>query len=485
MHNLADGLPILPTAAPGPSRRGGTALQVALIGGGAAMAVAALVMGMRFAAVGRTADFGCFLFGAHAAANGSDLQAPGGGYIYPPLLAVLLRPLTWMSPASAAMVWNGLMWALLAISSVMASRLALSQVGRPPRWRETLTVAGAAWLILGDKLILELRDGNCDAIIMTCWVLGLAALRRQPWLVGLAIGLALNIKYTAGVLVVYLLLRRCWAEVAWSSVWTLSFAALPALAMGWHAAVRAWAGALGGVGRLLGLGGGAGPAAEIHSVTWELSVSVTSAMARLAEALGLNARMGELSALALGLVAAAWVTCWRARRGCAPFWRRRLEMGGLRLWPHGNPDAAAPDEPARTSLEWWGLMAGLLVFSPQTPIRHMNMALPLVCLVAAALYVLVPRRQGLLLTISLAIFAGSLWLPPGGAWSHGLLRTWRNAAVPSLGLAAVALAATWGLWRLQSSAADVVMRSRAAGRFRGQGCLVSERESGTPSTVAP
>ncbi|MBK7404653.1 MAG: DUF2029 domain-containing protein [Phycisphaerales bacterium] len=416
------------------SLRAGGGFGAAITWCGLGVALIALVTGIHAAGSGRTADFGCFLYGARAAATGGDLQAPGGGYIYPPLLAVLLRPLTWLAPSTAALVWNSLMWGLLAGASVGASRLALEQVGRvSSRWAEAGVVAGLAWLVLGDKLILELRDGNCDAVIVVCWLVALASVRRRPWLVGLAIGLAFNIKYTAAVLVVYMLARRWWREAGWAAVWGAVFAVFPALAMGWRATGTAWAGALGGLARLFGVAS-PGAAAEIHPVTWDLSVSITSALAKAAARLGWAPSAGEVLALVLALVVGVGTLVWLARRGVAPFWRRGWKLG-----------VAPPGEGVCTAVEWWGMLAGLLVFSPQTPIRHLNMALPLVCLAGAMVYRLVPMRRGWLPTVALLVFAGTLWLPPGGEWSHAILQVWRDAAAPSLGLVLLLFSVVWGL----------------------------------------
>jgi hypothetical protein len=167
--------------------------RILIIAGWAALAVM-LVLGVIEAAKGKAGDFQCFYDAAKAARLGQDLYGAGtGGYIYPPLLAWALQPLSLLPPKAAAIVWVVAMALLIPLAAVLASdefadRLGLS--GSPLVCR---AAAGFGILLVFDKLLRELKEGNCNLLIIVALVLALRWLPRRPWLAGLAIGLAINL----------------------------------------------------------------------------------------------------------------------------------------------------------------------------------------------------------------------------------------------------------------------------------------------------
>lgn len=430
-----------------------------------AIAAYALSIGLSFAAQGKTADFHAFLNGAAAAAGGSDLYADGSGYIYPPLLAVFLRPLLWLPPHIAAAVWVVAQWALMIAAAVFSAELAQSQAGPDSRRAPAILIASAAYLILGDKIILELRDGNCDAVIIWCWLLALWGIGRRPVLTGACIGLAVNIKYTAIVLLPYLIVARRWREAAWAFVWIVLLALLPALSIGWPGNAAAWSQAIGG---LSGLFTGRAPdsAASVHPLTWELSVSLSSAFSRVFASAGFPAGTG-LFASGLFALAIALAMCW----GYACF---SVPM------PWSMARRSLPNRDLLAAVEWWGLLAATLVFSPQTPTRHLNMAMPLVAL-AAALAVSAPAgRRRLMQYAALAGMGAALWLPPSSDWTHEWVHAWRIVGGPCAAL----LVLTWATAILALSECRRAV-SPARGRREGDRVLAGPLRSGVAIAGRP
>lgn len=406
----------------GAPRRAG-ALRLLLCGAGA-VAVYGLCIGVSFAIQGKTADFNAFLNGAMAAAQGTDLYATETGYIYPPLLAVLLAPLLWLPAPMAAVSWVVVQWALMMSAAVASADLARKQTALRESRAATILIASAVCLVLGDKLVLELRDGNCDAVIIWCWLGALWAVGRRPAMAGACIGLAVNIKYTTIVLIPYLLVTRRWREAVWALFCTTLLGLLPALWLGWSGNAAAWTRALGG---LLGLFLGqarAGPVASMYPVTWELSVSFTSALARLSVSAGLPAGMGMIASSLVALVIG--LTAWRVYvRSSVPT-------------PWSLARMVLPNPDLLVAAEWWCLLAGTLAFSPQTPTRHLNMAVPLVALAAALAASLPAGRWRMVQYGSLAGMGAALWLPPSSDWTHGWVHAWRVAGGPCVALLVLA-----------------------------------------------
>jgi hypothetical protein len=322
---------------------------------------------------GDTGDFGHFYYAARAMLDGQDLYTSWRqGYIYPPLLAFLYTPLALLPEDVAAALLLACNIGLLVAAAFLATRELAERFDVPANAGSVCAIVLAGVLLTGDKLRGELQMWQTNILVLFLFVLALRWLDRRPIGAGLVLGLAFNIKYLPLVLLPYLVLRRRWRTAAAFLIGIPAFALLPAVQTGWDVNLRHLAIAYSGLFRLLGIAVEPAQAANIADVRNLLSQSLTSAIGT---------------------------------------YRRRH----LALWY--RPDGAAPGQPlarALTALEWAGLIAAALVFSPQTNSRHFSLLLFVNLL--AVLLLLHPRssasRRPLLL--GTAVLGLGLILPP--AW---------------------------------------------------------------------
>lgn len=353
-----------------------------------------------------TGDFEHFYYAADAMRRGMDpYAAHTRGYIYPPLIAFLFQPLSFLSrdQAAAVMLCTNVAATLLAVGIAVDEFLRRSDA---PRAVVVIAALMCPALLLNiDKIKGEWQMWQTDVWMLFLFVMALRWIDRLPFLAGIALGIAINIKYIPLIFLPYLLFRRRWMAGLGLIAGTIVFALLPALRTGWSANARNWGTATNGILQMAEVRHSdgqppGGEAAEVHDVKDSLSCSITSAMAR---ASGSNAPLGfELAgAIAISFFAIAWLIYYRQ---------------GIGLF---SPPAA--DAKLQTGVEWVMLIATALAFAPQTNTRHLFDAL---IFTSAATVLLVfpnpgPTRWPLLIGTAI-LFLGFI-LPPGNRTFHGEL----------------------------------------------------------------
>jgi alpha-1,2-mannosyltransferase len=158
-------------------------------------------------------DFHVYLDGARAAAHHADmyavflqqLQNPQlSGFDYPPVVAWLLEPLTWLPLRVSAIVWIWLMLACTAAGCVVLSRTVL------PRSWPRLELAALATFVFAPATF-NLRLGQMEPVVFLLLVGALVTwMRGRRLTCGVLIGLAASLKLAPLVLIVLLLRRRWW-----------------------------------------------------------------------------------------------------------------------------------------------------------------------------------------------------------------------------------------------------------------------------------
>ncbi|MEO1009167.1 MAG: glycosyltransferase family 87 protein [Planctomycetota bacterium] len=342
-----------------------------------------------------------------------DLPVPpylpdGAGYIYPPTAAAGFALLAMLSAGTAAALWLAANSLALVTSLLLAARACLLDLDRPAGITPTLFVAALPVVLLADKLKKSLAYLGTDVLVLSLFAFALAAMRRAPVLAGVLLAGAATIKYTAAAFALYFVVRRCWAALAGFAGGLAMLALAPALVYGWDRNLGYWGVALGGVARLLGADVPRDQGAPIHELAWINSVSVPSAMMRIAATLGLptGAALLATAFVAAGCVGIAWA-----------IYRRR----GLALWrPAGHPRALRP-------LEWAGVVVVALAFSPQTTTNH---ATQLAVAMLPAAVLLLPQRDGAStprwpIVLGLTLAVTGLMLPPGGRQFEDAVHAWR------------------------------------------------------------
>jgi hypothetical protein len=239
-------------------------------------------------------------------------------------------------------------------------------------FERVIVVMALTTLLAAPKLRSELQMWQTNILLMTALVFALRALDARPWLAGLLLGLAFNIKYLPILFLPYLLLRRRYEAAAWFVVGIGVFALAPALVSGWDANLANWAVALSGIAHLLGLSTAVPEAANVDPIGIGHSISITSGLSRL---LGDKAPPSHaMSIAACVAVATALLLRWVYADRDKP----------LFAWPHARSQGAQPYQ-GMVALEWAALMALALAFSPQTNPRHASMLLMVFAPLAAML----------------------------------------------------------------------------------------------------
>ena len=126
-------------------------------------------------------------------------------YLYPPFFLVVMKPLTWIPPLVAAVVWQWTKYAALALIFVMAWRLAAAVRPLPP-WLKVLSVVLSLRFIHSDLSHGNINIYVCLFIVLAAWWIA----RGRPLAGGLVIGLAACVKLTPALWVVLLAYQRRW-----------------------------------------------------------------------------------------------------------------------------------------------------------------------------------------------------------------------------------------------------------------------------------
>ncbi len=377
-------------------------------------AIAALILAISATVLVRdaktgTEDFGHFYRAADAMRHGSDIYAAANGhYIYPPLLAFVLQPLTLFPENTAIILWL----ALSAVTVGAAAVIAAQEVAQ--RWLVRdgkiafylpWAIAAAATLLSADKLHKMFGLGQSDAFVLLGFALVLRWMKRRPFLAGVVVGAVANVKYLSVIFVPYFLVKRNFRAAFSAMLSFIVFLAIPAIETGWNRGVGYAAVAFGGLGHLLGLEV-PNHHLKINAVTWDRSISLTSAVFRLTRSFGLPDLAGLTILFLLGAAILASLILLARRSGVALF---------------RTKDARAE------TLEWAIMIFIAVAFSPQTTARHMVLLL-LVYLVGLAVFLAqTDRRTKFALAGSMLLTAASLSLPSAGK----SLDLWRNFSGPS------------------------------------------------------
>jgi hypothetical protein len=383
----------------------------------------------------RTGDFEHFYYAALGMRQGSDPYATHThGYIYPPLIAFLFQPLSLLSRNHAATLMLGLNVCI----TLLAIGLAVDEFIR--RMEMPRTLVCCLWLSLGamvlniDKIKGEWQMWQTDVWMLLLFVVSLRWIDRRPWMAGLALGLAINIKYIPLIFLPYLLIRRRWAAASGLVLGILFFAMLPASSTGFSANAHNWRTATNGIVQMTSRHPAPGQAAEVHDVKDSLSCSITSAMAR---ALASHPSNGFL--LSAGILI-----------GCIG-----LATGMYRHRHIGLFTAGRGENPLLTGIEWVMLIAVALAFSPQTNTRHLFDALIFTSAACVVLSFAKPTTPRWPLLIGTAVLFLGFILPPGSRTFRGE-RTpailWLRMAGPCWCLLIAAFSLLWtGLKEVQSA----------------------------------
>lgn len=148
-------------------------------------------------------------------------------YLYPPLFAQLLSPLTVFPLPTAAFLWavgniGGWIW---------LARLASAVAGNQPQpgSRQVWWWVSLAPLLIGNVLLGQV---NIWIAALVTFAVVSDARRQRSGTAGLALAVATSIKLTPALLIPYFVGRRAWRIVGWWAAWAIVLNGLSAGALG-------------------------------------------------------------------------------------------------------------------------------------------------------------------------------------------------------------------------------------------------------------
>lgn len=177
-------------------------------------------------------------------ASGADLP-----FTYPPLAAIVFTPFTWLSYHAASVVMTAVTVVLLAVSTMIV--LAALDV-----WPTSTVSTGPAWarrcwlaVVIAVVAIYDFEPirtnfvlGQINVVLMTL-VLADCLPRRTPWPRGLLLGLAIALKLTPAVFLLYFVLRRD-KHAGITAAMSFVGATLLGFALAWRDSLEYWSSTL-------------------------------------------------------------------------------------------------------------------------------------------------------------------------------------------------------------------------------------------------
>ena len=173
-------------------------------------------------------------------ASGADLP-----FTYPPLSAIVFTPFTWLSYHAASVVMTVITLVLLVVSTmIVLAALEVwptSAVSTGPAWARRCWLAVAIAVVAiyyFEPIRTNLVLGQINVALMTL-VLADCLPRRTPWPRGLLLGLAIALKLTPAVFLLYFALRRD-KHAALTVAISFVGATLLGFALAWRDSLEYW-----------------------------------------------------------------------------------------------------------------------------------------------------------------------------------------------------------------------------------------------------
>lgn len=312
-----------------------------------------------------------WLDGRSLYADGQMFQTQGGlelPFTYPPLAAVAFSPFAMLSLNAASVAITATTLILLLVSTVIVlTRLDVwptTQITGEPAWMRRCWLAAAIVapaVIYLEPIRANFEFGQINVVLMTL-VIADCVPRRTPWPRGMLLGIAIAVKLTPAVFLLYFLLRRDTRALLVTAA-SAVIATLAGFAFAWRDSWEYWTETVRNTDR-------------IGTATLNTNQNIAGALARLG--LGEGERFVLWTALCFAVLA---LTVWAARRAL------RAEQPVLAL----------------LSVAMFGL-----VVSPVSWSHHWVWALPTVLVTAVLAYRL---RHIPLAVVSAAGLALMVWTP--------------------------------------------------------------------------
>lgn len=289
-------------------------------------------------------------------------------FTYPPLAAVAFAPLAWLPMSVAAALITVTTLLLLVVSTVVVlTRLDVwptSTVTSEPAWLRRCWLAAA--IVAPAVIYLEPIRSNVDFgqinVVLMTLVIADCVPRRTPWPRGVLLGLAMALKLTPAVFLLYLLLRRD-VRALLTAVASAVIATLVGFVLAWRDSLEYWTETVRNTDR-------------IGTATLNTNQNIAATLARLGLGEGERFVLWVLACFVV-LALAVWAARRALRAGEPVLALICVAMFGLVV------------SPVSWSHHWvWALPAVLV--TAVVAIRHRHAALGLASLAGVALMVWTP-----------------------------------------------------------------------------------------------
>ena len=368
-------------------------------------------------------DFAVVYSGARAMWNRQDIYAATDGmYIYSPFLAFIFQPLSLLPQRTASLVWI----ATSALIFLAAAFLAAAKVSEtwctkllprgPSAW---YVVAAGALLLSFQKIRSDFTLGQTDCLIIIGLVAALIWINRSPSIAGIIIGATANVKYLALIFVPYFIIKGNYRAAISSIVSFAFFFAVPAAEVGFGFVKTCAIDSAAVIAKVAGSEAMSSSRTDkpiVNSITWNNSVSLTSAILRQTRAHGVSDSVAAtiiLFLFALITASVVWVGALRDLKLFCP------------------PSRSSLTDARPITIEWAVLIVLALVFGPQTTARHMIVLLLVFALALALILTQKSASARALLLAPMIATALALSLPFRDSGTHPFLITLKSAGAAS------------------------------------------------------
>ncbi|HZI94807.1 MAG TPA: glycosyltransferase family 87 protein [Patescibacteria group bacterium] len=151
-------------------------------------------------------------------------------YEYPPQFLLLPRALRWLTPDFTDL---RMLWFALCGGSLLLALFVVARFLGPAAGTRALLLSPVVWVSLPVTLG-TLQKGNVQILVIASSMLAMVLFeRRQPAAGGAILAFMTVSKLYPGLLIMYLLARRQWRAVAWTTAFAGAFSLLTLLILGW------------------------------------------------------------------------------------------------------------------------------------------------------------------------------------------------------------------------------------------------------------
>lgn len=364
----------------------------------------------RFLEAPMSGDFKHFYYAAYGVAHDQNIYTSGypftghHWYAYMPLFAIVLTPLVGLGLGGGGAAWSVINAMLIGACVFIAVRESIKRMGMKVNANLLVGVSFLVVLVFMDKIRGELRLGQSDAFVMIWMMLGLMWIGKRPILGGFMLGGSVNVKLQGLVFLPYLIARGRVKNLVGFVLGTVFFAMIGSLIWGFDQNMQYMSTMFGWVGDLIGIENtGAAVESELYPLEWGRSLTIPSVLARAQIHWGLSESVIKIGTLVmiLAVVATGW---WMYLKRGIPLLKSRS----------GKKDDSTARGRGLIGLEWSGLIVGMLIFSPQSTVRHFFLAIIVVALGSAILHTQISVKRKLPVGIMMFLFWASMTFPPGG-----------------------------------------------------------------------